>query len=158
MVNKMINIIKKVLSILNILLLVIAFFFILYINVYNCFYLGKNPFDDFFNFFSMLLPFICLMSLYYINFVNDHKIVNKNIFYKIVTFIVLILVIFIECRSIYDSNMVLHNLNDYQINFDYFMNQLIIIKFILYGLFFVNIIFIIEGYLNNKKKELIVNN
>ena len=58
----MTNVIKKILTTINVLLLVISFFLVLYINVYQFFNLGNNPFGQgFFEFFSILLPFVLLI-------------------------------------------------------------------------------------------------
>jgi len=148
----MTNILKKILTIINILLLVIAFFLVLYINVYQFFNLGNNPFgNDFFNFFAILLPFIILMSLYFINFINNHHVVNNSLLYKVVSVFSLIVIIYILYRSIFDNSLILWYKTDYHINFDFFNNHVILIKSILYSLSFVNILFIIEGILEKKK-------
>ena len=150
----MTNIIKKVLSTLQVVLLVVAFFFALYINVYMFFDLGKNPFGrDFFNFFGILTPFVLLIILYFINFVNNHHNVNNSIFYKIVSILVIITIIYMEYRSVFDNNMILWYKTDYHINFDYFTNQILPIKIMIYGLCIVNIFYIIEGYLDNNKEK-----
>lgn len=148
----MTNILKKVLTTVNVLLLVISFLFVLYINVYQFFSLNSNPFgNDFFEFFSVLLPFVLLMCLYFINFVNNHYIVNNNITYKLISIFSLIVILFILYRSIFDDSLILWYKTNYHINFDYFNNHLIYIKLILYGLSLVNIIFIVDGILEKKK-------
>ena len=148
----MTNILKKVLITINVLLLVISFFFVLYINVYQFFSLGSNPFENnFFDFFSILLPFVLLMCLYFINFVNNHYIANNNIIYKLISIFSLIVILYISYRSIFDDSLILWHKTNYHINFDYFNNHLIYIKLVLYGLSFINIIFIVEGILEKRK-------
>ena len=117
--------------------------------------MGQNaPFGkDFFNFFANLLPFISLMILFFLNFVNDCEIINNNIWYKITTIFSLMIIIYMQYRSVFDNNMILWHKTNYHINFDYFNGQLSVIKFMVYGLCVVNILFVIEEYLNNVKKE-----
>lgn len=146
------NILKKILTTLNVLLLVIAFFLILYINVYQCFYLKNNPFGrGFFDFFAILVPFVLLMSLYFINFINSHNIANNSLLYKVIAIISMITIIYISYRAIFDDSLILWHKTDYHINFEYFNNHVIVIKIILYGLGLVNIFFIIEEYLQKNK-------
>ena len=148
----MTNILKKILTKINILLLVISFFFIIYINVYQFFSLDNNPFGkNFFEFFSILLPFVLLMSLYFINYINKHHTVNDNVAYKIVSLFSLIVILYILYRSIFDDNLILWHKTNYHINFDYFNNNLLPMNLILYGLSLVNIILIIECILEKKK-------
>ena len=148
----MTNVEKKILTISSILLLVISFFLALYINVYQFISLKSNPFgSNFFDFFEVLIPFVLLISLYFINFVNNNTFVNNNIWYKIISIISFITIIFMLYRTIFDDSLILWYKTDYHINFDYFNNQIVPIKSILYGLSLTNILFIIEEYLKNKE-------
>lgn len=145
---------KRILSFTNVLLLVISFFFCLYINVHMNVELGNNPFGrNIGQFFVSLIPFVLLMIMLFINLVNNHKKINSSIIYKVISIFGIIVIIFMECRALFDKNMVLLFKTSSNINFDYFTDQLLPIKLILYGLCLVNIIYIVEEYLERKNND-----
>lgn len=142
--------VKYIISFMQVITLVIAFFLVLYINIYYFFSLGKTPFgSDIWDFFSLIIPFVLLMCLYFLNYVNNHNFVNNYYLYKGCSIIVMLNIIYIAIRSLFDYNLI-YLYNDYHINFIYFNNHILGIKIVVYLLCFINIILIINNRISYK--------
>jgi len=148
----MTKIINKFFIFLKIVLAVATFGINLYIMLYMYYNLEKQPFgSDFMDFISSILPFVILLIFFAVNLAGRQKTVNGNIFYNITCCFVLVAILYMQYRALFDVNMVLKYKTDYGINFDYYADQLSQIKAMLYGLSAVNILLIIEHYLCRKK-------
>ena len=149
--NKILN---KMFYILKNILLPILLFATIYIIVFMFKRLEKEIFGaNFMEFAGIIVPFILLIILLVINFFLKHDIVRNNLFYNLVSFIVM-LTIFVFCyRTLFDQNMFLWHKYGYNINFNYFADQVAPIKVMLYGLSIANILLIVEEYIKDKKEK-----
>lgn len=149
--NKILN---KMFYILKNILLPILLFATIYIIVFMFKRLEKEIFGaNFMEFAGIIVPFILLIILLVINFFLKHDIVRNNLFYNLVSFIVM-LTIFVFCyRALFDQNMFLWHKYGYNINFNYFADQVAPIKVMLYGLSIANILLIVEEYIKDKKEK-----
>ena len=96
------------------------------------------------------IPFIVLLILFIINIIFKHSGVTKNLFYNLTCCLVLITIIFVSCRAIFDTNMVLNEKYGYGVDFNFFDNFLPYIKIMLYGLIIGDFLFIFK----EKKSEI----
>lgn len=109
-------------------------------------------------FLSVILPFILLLILLVINSILKQENVYNNLFYNITSFIIMITIFIFVYRALFDQNMYLWHKYGYNINFNYFADQIAPIKIMLYGLSFANVLLIIEGYLKKEKNKEIKEN
>ena len=152
----MVKLLNKLFYFLKNLMLPILLSLTIYIIIYMFKRLEKEVFgDSLMEFLSVIAPFIILLILSIINAFLTQKNVTNNIFYNITSFIVM-LVIGIFCyRALLDKNMYLWHKYGYNINFNYFADQIAPIKVMLYGLSFANVILMIDGYIkDNEVKEV----
>ena len=116
--------------------------------------LDKNPFGaNFFEFLEVIFPYILLIILLVVNIFLNNKEVKNNIFYNLVSFMVMLMITVFCYRALFDQNMLMWHRYKYQINFTYFTDQIAPMKVSLYLLAFANIMLIIKGYLNDSKEE-----
>ena len=150
----LVRVLNKLLFCLKNILLPILFIATIYIVMFMFKRLGKEVFgSNFVEFLEVIIPFILLMILFILNIFMDHKLVKNNLFYNITSFAVMI-TIFIFCyRALFDKNMYLWHKYGYNINFNYFSDQLAAAKIMLYGLSISNILLIIANYLNKDNKN-----
>lgn len=149
----MINKINKVFLYTKVLLLFIAFLLTVYITMYMYLSLEMKPFGkDFLEFFLVILPFVVLLMLFVINISGKEATINDNIFYNITCIVVMVAILYMELRAMFDQNMVLWHKTNYHINFDYFKSQLSSIRVMLYGLSFANLLLIVEETVLGDKK------
>ena len=109
---------------------------------------GANLFE----FLKVVIPFIILLILILVNSFLNIKIVKDNIFYNLTSFIVLITISIFCYRALLDQNMFLWHKYGYNINFNYFSDQIASIQVMLYGLSLANILLIIKDKLSVDKK------
>lgn len=149
----MTKILNKLIYILKNILLPLTFIATIYITVFMFKRLEKDIFGaNLFEFLKVVIPFIILLILILINSFLNIKAVKDNIFYNITSFIVLITISIFCYRALLDQNMFLWHKYGYNINFNYFSDQIASIQVMLYGLSLANILLIIKDKLSVDKK------
>ena len=135
----MINLINKILSYAKIILLLIAFTVTLYILFLRMDYSELSILSLFPLFFPLLLVLTIFVFSYFLNKGND------NIFYNIACVLVLIAIIVVDYRTIFDKNII----SIYNINVSYFNSLTLKIEVMLYLTFIGNLMLILK-----EKKEI----
>jgi len=158
----MIKLLNKLFYILKNILLPITFIATIYIITFMFQRLEKELFGaNFMEFLATIFPYLLLMILYIINSFLNQKSVKDNFFYNITSFIVTLTISIFVYRALFDQNMYLWHKYAYDMNFNYFADQIAPIRIMLYGLSFSNIILIVNGYIKpeieNKKETKKVN-
>ena len=149
----MTKILNKLIYILKNILLPLTFIATIYITVFMFNRLEKDIFGaNLFEFLKVVIPFIILLILILVNSFLNIKAVKDNIFYNITSFIVLITISIFCYRALLDQNMFLWHKYGYNINFNYFSDQIASIQVMLYGLSLANILLIIKDKLSVDKK------
>lgn len=149
----MTKILNKLIYILKNILLPLTFIATIYITVFMFKRLEKDIFGaNLFEFLKVVIPFIILLILILVNSFLNIKAVKDNIFYNITSFIVLITISIFCYRALLDQNMFLWHKYGYNINFNYFSDQIASIQVMLYGLSLANILLIIKDKLSVDKK------
>ena len=149
----MTKILNKLIYILKNILLPLTFIATIYINVFMFKRLEKDIFGaNLFEFLKVVIPFIILLILILVNSFLNIKTVKDNIFYNLTSFIVLITISIFCYRALLDQNMFLWHKYGYNINFNYFSDQIASIQVMLYGLSLANILLIIKDKLSVDKK------
>ena len=144
----MTKILNKLIYILKNILLPLTFIATIYITVFMFKRLEKDIFGaNLFEFLKVVIPFIILLILILVNSFLNIKIVKDNIFYNLTSFIVLITISIFCYRALLDQNMFLWHKYGYNINFNYFSDQIASIQVMLYGLSLANILLIIKDKL-----------
>lgn len=126
---------------LKYLLLVLSFAFGSYIVLYMYQRLDKPLIDSIF----IALPFIILFILFAINMLASQKRVNANLFYNLTCCLVFSVILFIEYRAIFDTNMIANSKLGYNINFNYFADNINAIKIMITGLIVSNLLFMLPN-------------
>ncbi|MGN1352953.1 MAG: hypothetical protein ACI4WF_02680 [Bacilli bacterium] len=149
----MTKILNKLIYILKNILLPLTFIATIYITVFMFKRLEKDIFGaNLFEFLKVVIPFIILLILILVNSFLNIKAVKDNIFYNLTSFIVLITISIFCYRALLDQNMFLWHKYGYNINFNYFSDQIASIQVMLYGLSLANILLIIKDKLSVDKK------
>ena len=149
----MTKILNKLIYILKNILLPLTFIATIYITVFMFKRLEKVIFGaNLFEFLKVVIPFIILLILILVNSFLNIKTVKDNIFYNLTSFIVLITISIFCYRALLDQNMFLWHKYGYNINFNYFSDQIASIQVMLYGLSLANILLIIKDKLSVDKK------
>lgn len=149
----MTKILNKLIYILKNILLPLTFIATIYITVFMFKRLEKDIFGaNLFEFLKVVIPFIILLILILVNSFLNIKTVKDNIFYNLTSFIVLITISIFCYRALFDQNMFLWHKYGYNINFNYFSDQIASIQVMLYGLSLANILLIIKDKLSVDKK------
>lgn len=149
----MTKILNKLIYILKNILLPLTFMATIYITVFMFKRLEKDIFGaNLFEFLKVVIPFIILLILILVNSFLNIKTVKDNIFYNLTSFIVLITISIFCYRALLDQNMFLWHKYGYNINFNYFSDQIASIQVMLYGLSLANILLIIKDKLSVDKK------
>ena len=149
----MTKILNKLIYILKNILLPLTFIATIYITVFMFKRLEKDMFGaNLFEFLKVVIPFIILLILILVNSFLNIKTVKDNIFYNLTSFIVLITISIFCYRALLDQNMFLWHKYGYNINFNYFSDQIASIQVMLYGLSLANILLIIKDKLSVDKK------
>ena len=130
------------------LILPFLMFATIYIVVMMFQRLGKEPFGaNFFEFFEVIIPYILLIILLLVNTFLHQDEVRNSLFYNLTSFLVM-LTIFVFCyRALFDKNLILWHKLKYDIDFNYFTDQIAPMKTLLYLLSAANVILIIKGYI-----------
>ena len=148
----MLKMLNKLFYILKNIMLPITLIATIYIVMFMFKRLEKEIFGaNFMEFISVILPFILLLILIVVNTKFKHDNVRNNFFYNITSFLIMITILVFCYRALFDQNMYLWHKYGYNMNFNYFADQIAPIKVMLYGLSFANILLIIEGYLDKDK-------
>ena len=129
---------------------------ILIVTVYIVMYmfqrLEKEVFGaNFLEFIKILAPYLLLIILSIINLFLKQKSVKENSFYNITSLLVVATISVFCYRALLDQNMLFWHKYGYNINFNYFSDQLAPIKVMLYGLSIANLLLMISGFI--KKEE-----
>lgn len=150
----MTKIINKLLYILKNILFPIIFIATIYIVVFMFKRLEKDIFGaSLMEFIQIVLPFILLLILNLITIFLNTKEVKNNIFYNITSFLVMLVISVFCYRALMDKNMFLWYKYGYNINFNYFADQVAPIKVMLYGLSLSSILLMIKGKLGESRQE-----
>ena len=150
----MTKIINKLLYILKNILFPIVFIATIYIVVFMFKRLEKDIFGaSLMEFIQIVLPFILLLILNLITIFLNTKEVKNNIFYNITSFLVMLVISVFCYRALMDKNMFLWYKYGYNINFNYFADQVAPIKVMLYGLSLSSILLMIKGKLGESSQE-----
>ena len=150
----MTKIINKLLYILKNILFPITFIATIYIIIFMFKRLEKDIFGaSLIEFIQIVLPFILLLILNLITIFLNTKEVKNNIFYNITSFLVMLVISVFCYRALMDKNMFLWYKYGYNINFNYFADQVAPIKVMLYGLSLSSILLMIKGKLEESKQE-----
>ncbi len=146
------TIINRLLITIKFLLLIITFIGVMYLlfNMYQK--LDKNI--DL-NFILIMIPFILLLILFFVNLTFKMQDVLDNMFYNSGCTLSLLSIVYLIYRTMCDKNM-LYYYKDGNLNFTYFDEQINYIKIVLYLMIIINIILIVINYLSKKKKRLTV--
>ena len=140
----------RIVNIIKIILLIFILVGTTYINLTWFDKKGLNPFDDFFTFFGLIIPYAILLVFLVLNIVRGYKEVNNNKFFHITSFLSLGTIIYIIYRSIDDLRMVLLSKDGIGSNYYYFDSWIPSIKIMVYGMIIINIILIIKEYYRRK--------
>ena len=133
--NKIIN---KILFYVKVIFLLIAFVVTLYIM------LMKNDINgsSMLSLISLFIPLLAVLTVFVFSlFLNNG---NDNMFFNICCVLVLIAIIIIDYRTIFDKNIV----SQYKLNIIYFDGQIMHIKIMLYLIFIGNLMLVFK-----EKKE-----
>lgn len=151
----MIKIINKLLYILKNIILPFLLVGTIYIIIFMFKRLEKDIFGaNLMEFISVIAPFILLLIIFVINSILKQKNVSDNVFYNITSFLVMLTIGIFIYRALFDQNMYLWHKYGYNINFNYFADQIAPIKVMLYGLLVANILLMIEGYIKKDDKDI----
>lgn len=135
----MIKMINGLLYGLKYLLLIISFALGSYIVLYMYQRLDKPLLDSIF----IALPFLILFLLFAINMLCNQKRVTSNLFYNLTCCLVFAVILFIEYRTLFDTNMIANSKLGYNINFNYFADNINAIKVMIIGLIVGNVLFML---------------
>ena len=137
----MVNLINKILIYIKIILLLIVFTVTLYILLLRMDYNELSVLSLLPMFIPMFLVLVGFVFSYFLNKGND------NIIFNISSVLVLIAIIVILYRTLFDSNII----SQYTINLNYFDNYTFKIETILYLTFIANLMIIYDKKEKNNK-------
>ena len=110
--------------------------------------LGKDIFgDNLLEFIEVIAPFVLLIILNLINMFLFQKEVKDNLYYNMTSLLVMITIAIFCIRACFDQKMYFIHQYGYDINFNYFADQIAAIKVMLYGLSFANLMLMIANYI-----------
>ena len=142
MVIAMLNLINKILFYGKIILHIIVFCLTLYI-LFRMYDYYK---DNVMNIFIFFLPMLLVSIVFVISFFFDKG--NKNVFFNLANFLVLLSIAIICLRTMFDKNMIM-GIKD-SINYYYFQNQIREIKLLCYLMFLGNSLLIYQEIYNKQ--------
>ena len=142
----MIKMINGLLYGIKYLLLILSFALGSYIILYMYQRLDKPVFDAIY----IAIPFIFLFILFAINMLANQQRITKNLFYNLTCCFVFMVILFIEYRAIFDTNMIANSKLGYNINFNYFADNINAIQVMVIGLIVSNFLFMLPS--NDDKK------
>lgn len=154
----MTKILNKLFRILHIIMLPILLIATIYIVMFMFQRLEKEIFGaNFLEFLGVIFPYLLLIILNIINMFLKQNNVKDNLFYNTTAFLVMIVITVFCLRALFDQNMFLWHKYGYNMNFNYFSDQIAPMKVMLYGLSIANVVLMIDGYIkfdNKSEKNL----
>lgn len=150
----MAKLLNKIFYILKNIMLPVLLAATIYITMFMYQRLEKDILGaNFLEFLDVILPFLILITMLIINTFLKHNRVRYNMFYNITSFVVTFAIAVFCYRALFDKNMLLWYKYTYEMNFNYFADQLPTIKVMLYGLSLANLFLIIYGILDKKEEK-----
>lgn len=150
----MIKILNRLLFHLKNIILFITLVATIFIVMFMFQRLEKDIFgSNLLEFISIIFPFTLIIMLSLINLFFKQKTIIDNTFYNITSFLVSIVISIFCYRAIMDQNMLFWHKYGYNMNFNYFSDQISAIKVMLYGLSLANIILMINGFIKTEEVE-----
>lgn len=150
----MTKILNKLFRILHIIMLPILLVATIYIVMFMFQRLEKEIFDaNFTEFLGVIFPYLLLIILNIINMFLKQNNVKDNLFYNTTAFLVMIVITVFCLRALFDQNMFLWHKYGYNMNFNYFSDQIAPMKVMLYGLSIANVVLMIDGYIKSDNKS-----
>ena len=128
------NIVNKLLFYAKVIFLLIAFIVILFILFMKMDIEGNSILSIIQLFIPLLLVLIVFVFSFFLNYGND------SMFFNVGCVLVLIAIIVIDYRTIFDKNIV----SQYKLNINYFDSQVMYIKIMLYLTFIGNLMLIFK--------------
>ena len=151
----LVRVLNKFIFYLKNIFLPIAFVVTLYIVMFMFKRLGKEMLGaDLIEFLEVIAPFVLLFILNILNIFLHQDEVKNNLFYNVTSIIVIITIFYFCFRSLFDQNMFLWHEYSYNINFNYFADQLAAVKIMLYGLSVGNILLMLANYIKTDEKKI----
>ena len=152
----MIKIANKIFYILKNIMLPIVLVATIYIIMFMFKRLEKEIFGaNLMEFIGVIAPFVVILILSVVNATLKQDNIRNNLFYNITSFIVMFTICIFCYRALFDQNMFLWHKYGYNINFNYFADQVAPIKVMLYGLSIANILLMVEWYIKDEEKVLV---
>ena len=150
----MTKILNKLFRILHIIMLPILLIATIYIVMFMFQRLEKEIFGaNFTEFLGVIFPYLLLIILNIINMFLKQNNVKDNLFYNTTAFLVMIVITVFCLRALFDQNMFLWHKYGYNMNFNYFSDQIAPMKVMLYGLSIANVVLMIDGYIKSNNKS-----
>ena len=150
----MTKILNKLFRILHIIMLPILLVATIYIVMFMFQRLEKEIFGaNFTEFLGVIFPYLLLIILNIINMFLKQNNVKHNLFYNTTAFLVMIVITVFCLRALFDQNMFLWHKYGYNMNFNYFSDQIAPMKVMLYGLSIANVVLMIDGYIKSDNKS-----
>ena len=150
----MTKILNKLFRILHIIMLPILLIATIYIVMFMFQRLEKEIFGaNFLEFLGVIFPYLLLIILNIINMFLKQNNVKDNLFYNTTAFLVMIVITVFCLRALFDQNMFLWHKYGYNMNFNYFSDQIAPMKVMLYGLSIANVVLMIDGYIKSENKS-----
>ena len=150
----MTKILNKLFRILHIIMLPILLIATIYIVMFMFQRLEKEIFGaNFLEFLGVIFPYLLLIILNIINMLLKQNNVKDNLFYNTTAFLVMIVITVFCLRALFDQNMFLWHKYGYNMNFNYFSDQIAPMKVMLYGLSIANVVLMIDGYIKSNNKS-----
>ena len=150
----MIKILNRLLFHLKNIILFVTLVATIFIVMYMFQRLEKDIFGtNLLEFISIVIPFLLIIMLSLINLFFKQKAIIDNTFYNITSFLVSIVISIFCYRALMDQNMLFWHKYGYNMNFNYFSDQVSAMKVMLYGLSFANIILMINGFIKTEEIE-----
>lgn len=150
----MTKILNKLFRILHIIMLPILLIATIYIVMFMFQRLEKEIFGaNFLEFLGVIFPYLLLIILNIINMFLKQNNVKDNLFYNTTAFLVMIVITVFCLRALFDQNMFLWHKYGYNMNFNYFSDQIAPMKVMLYGLSIANVVLMIDGYIKSNNKS-----
>ena len=150
----MTKILNKLFRILHIIMLPILLVATIYIVMFMFQRLEKEIFGaNFLEFLGVIFPYLLLIILNIINMFLKQNNVKDNLFYNTTAFLVMIVITVFCLRALFDQNMFLWHKYGYNMNFNYFSDQIAPMKVMLYGLSIANVVLMIDGYIKSENKS-----
>ena len=150
----MTKILNKLFRILHIIMLPILLIATIYIVMFMFQRLEKEIFGaNFTEFLGVIFPYLLLIILNIINMFLKQNNVKDNLFYNTTAFLVMIVITVFCLRALFDQNMFLWHKYGYNMNFNYFSDQIAPMKVMLYGLSIANVVLMIDGYIKSENKS-----